>query len=353
MVGRLVQWRGRVELMLDGQIVLDEEGIRILAAIRDKGSIADAAESVGRSYAYVWRHIQKASKGLGYQLVDTIIGGSDYGGAVLTMKAKALLDDYNRLLRLQGDTLSGRGKKSAKPIDLTVTGSDCPGVRVLLEHLHDEARITSDLRAVGSAAGLAALMLREADIVGLHLLDEGTGQYNIPFLKRFWIDDRTTLVRGYLREQGLIVRRGNPRRVASIDDLTRKEVRLVNRQRGSGTRILLDHLLSRLAERRSVSVSRLVADVRGYENEVRSHGDVMAQISARKADVGLGLKPTEDRLDFISLHEEFFDFAMDRDKMKRAEVQAFTKLLSSRRFAEGVKGLGIKTTRESGNVVYP
>jgi len=149
------------------------------------------------------------------------------------------------------------------------------------------------------------------------------------------------------------VRRGNPKGIAGIDDLTRRDVRLVNRQRGSGTRILLDRLLSQLAERRSVSSSRLVASIRGYENEVRGHAEVMALISTGKADVGLGLRPTGERLDFLPVHEEFFDFAVDRDKLKRSEVQSLTRMLSSKRFAESAKPLGIKTTRESGTVVYP
>lgn len=341
--------------MVGGRRVLDEEGFRILSAIRSKGSIALAAEAVGRSYAYAWRYISEGSKELNLQLVDTRIGGLSHGGATLTKYAKSLLDEYDRLLRAQQDLIVTRAKKFHEAKDLSVTGSDCPALRLLLEIMHEEAGILSEVKAVGSAAGLATMMLGEADVVGLHLLDGGTGQYNIPFLRRFWIDDQAVLVRGYVRQQGLIVKRGNPRKISGLDDLTRSDVRFVNRQRGSGTRILLDHVLSQLSKRRSMSFSKLTARIRGYENEVRSHADVVEQILAGRADAGLGMRPTDDDLDFIPIHEELFDFAIDKDRINRREVEVFLRLLSSRKFKETLATVtpGIRTARETGKIVYP
>ncbi len=347
-------WAGRLELKVDGHMLLDEEGFQILRAIHEKGSIAFAAQSVGRSYAYVWRYIDGASKALGNKLAETSIGGRTHGSTTLTSYARNLLEEYNTLTRLQRNAITAHRKK-LKGIGLTVTGSDCPALSLLLEMLRDEAGIVSEMKAVGSAAGLATMMLAEADIAGLHLLDEATDQYNIPFLKRFWIEDKVQLVRGYVREQGLIVKRGNPHKITKLDDLTRKDVKIVNRQRGSGTRILLDHLLSKLAEKRSVSVSRLTRGVRGYENEVRSHSGVMEQILASKADVGLGIRPTGNYLDFIPIHKELFDFAIDKDKINRPVVQAFTHLLSSKKFKDalGLRRPGIHTIPDSGRIAYP
>jgi len=346
------RWEARVELKRAGVTVLDEEGVRILEAIRERGSIRVAAQVTGRSYAYVWRYLRRASMQLGYDLVETSVGGSEYGGAALTAEAKGLLDQYRRLRRSQGEALAREAAAGSKAPDLVVTGSDCPGVG-LIAGMMAEKGVSCRALPVGSAAGLASLMLREADIVGLHLLDAETGQYNIPFLERFWLEDRTILFRGYRRQQGLIVRRGNPKEISGIDDLVREDVRLVNRQRGSGTRILLDNLLSKLAERRSISLARLVKSVRGYENEARSHSDVAAEILARRADVGLGIRISEPRLEFIPIHEELFDFAVDNDTVKRPEVRAFTQVLASREFGKAAEGLGIRTTSETGHAVYP
>ncbi|MCB8953967.1 MAG: molybdopterin biosynthesis protein [Ardenticatenales bacterium] len=157
---------------------------------------------------------------------------------------------------------------------------------------------------VGSQAGLVALRRGEAHLAGSHLLDPKTGTYNLTAIRHYLPDLPVNLVALVGREQGLLVRRGNPLRIRDLADLARPDVRFVNRQRGAGTRVLLDYHLGRQG---------LSADqIAGYDTEEYTHLAVAAAVASGRADCGLGIAAAAQalELDFIPLFQERYDLVI-------------------------------------------
>ncbi|HZW31678.1 MAG TPA: molybdopterin biosynthesis protein [Isosphaeraceae bacterium] len=218
-----------------------------------------------------------------------------------------------------GETVSvvamGRG---LSPADLVVIGSHCTGIDLLLGILNDRG-FTSKTIWVGSQGGLAAVARGECDLAGIHLLDAETNQYNRPFLPA-----GATLLPGYGRMQGIAYRRGDGRFegrsvTEAVDAACRGgDCHLVNRNRGSGTRILIDRLL---AGRRPP----------GYAVEARSHNAVAAALQQGRADWGVLIAPVAAayELAFLPLSEERFDFVIPDHRWDRPAVAAFRELLTT------------------------
>jgi molybdate-binding protein/DNA-binding transcriptional regulator YhcF (GntR family) len=164
---------------------------------------------------------------------------------------------------------------------------------------------------VGSLDGLLQLLHGEAGLAGTHILDDETGVYNLPILRRLFVGQRLAVVTLAEREQGLMVAKGNPCAVYSLHDLARPGVRFINRQPGSGTRTLLDYSLRRL----SIAAS----DVAGYHDEAGTHTAVADAVARGQADAGLGVEAAARAFDlhFIPLIRERYDlvaFAEDRQR---------------------------------------
>jgi putative molybdopterin biosynthesis protein len=157
---------------------------------------------------------------------------------------------------------------------------------------------------VGSQGGLIALRRGLAHLAGCHLLDPETGEYNIPAIRKYMPGMTVRVVRLAARQQGLIVSRGNPKRLRAIGDLTRPSVVFVNRQRGAGTRVLLDHHLDRMGI--------LPQSIRGYEQEEYTHLAIAAAVAGRRADCGLGIAAAAAALglDFVPLFSERYDLVV-------------------------------------------
>jgi putative molybdopterin biosynthesis protein len=205
-----------------------------------------------------------------------------------------------------------------RPADLIVIGSHCTGLDYLLGRLH-EAGITSKVLAVGSTGGLEAAKRGECDLAGIHLLDPSTDTYNRPFLT-----SALELVPGYGRLQGVVFRRGDGRfegrdaAGAVAASLADPACVLVNRNRGSGTRLLIDGLLGS-------------ARPPGYLTEARSHNAVAAAVGQGRADWGVAIAPVAraSGLGFLPLRHEQYDFVIPRARRARPAVQAFTQLLTN------------------------
>jgi putative molybdopterin biosynthesis protein len=245
--------------------------------------------------------------------------------------------------------------ESIKPADLTIIGSHCIGVDILLSLAAEKSPLSAKVINVGSSGGLAAVARGESDISGTHLIDEKTGLYNIPFLGKLKVANKAYLVRGYDREQGLLVPKGNPKKIRGVKDLLRPGVSFINRNPGSGTRVLLDLELSRLAEKRGASIKTLIQGITGYEVEAKSHSAVAAAIAFGRAEVGLAIRTVAEHygLDFIPLREEKYDFAIPSDRMNKPAVKRFLHTLSSSKFAERLeKTPGLKANNETGEVIH-
>ncbi|MFH0897768.1 MAG: substrate-binding domain-containing protein, partial [Candidatus Bathyarchaeota archaeon] len=245
-----------------------------------------------------------------------------------------------------------------KPADLMIIGSHCVGIDLLLTLMRSRASIKTKVVNIGSSGGLAAIRRGEADIAGTHLLDENTGEYNISFLERFGIVDKAVLVRGYVREQGLIVAKGNPKNIQGLEDLDGgRPLSIINRNPGSGTRILLDTLLRRIAEERKVSFDQLTDNIEGYKAEAKSHTAVAVAVLHGKADLGLAIRSVAERygLGFLPIADENYDFLIQRSRFEKPSIQTFLEVLRSKEFKKELKQRlpGLSPTEETGRIIYP
>jgi len=196
---------------------------------------------------------------------------------------------------------------------------------------------------VGSLGGLVALRDGLCHLAGSHLLDPATGQYTLPYLEKlFGPDADIAVVRLVHRDQGLIVPPGNPLNIKGIEDLTRPGLRYVNRQRGAGTRVLLDQ---KLAEHHINP-----ATVSGYSREEHTHLAVAAAVAAGRADTALGIlaAATAFKLDFVPIAQEPYDLVLRASALSDEHLAPLWTLLESRAFQAEVEGLGGYSCNETG-----
>ena len=207
-----------------------------------------------------------------------------------------------------------------------------------------DPRLTLASSNVGSLGGLLALRRGEAHIAGTHLLDEETGEYNVSSVRKYVPDEDIVLVTLVHRVQGLIVSPGNPKSIQSLEDLTRGDVRFVNRQRGSGTRVLLDYLL----KQQGIASE----DVSGYEREEFTHLAVAAAVAGGVADVGAGVLSAARALDmdFVPLSTERYDLAIPTQYYKTPLLEPVLTLIRSDEFKRKVDALGGYDTTATGDV---
>jgi putative molybdopterin biosynthesis protein len=186
---------------------------------------------------------------------------------------------------------------------------------------------------VGSQGGLIALRRGEAHLAGSHLLNPETGEYNISHIRQYMPDIPVRVLALVRREQGLLIRRGNPKGIKGLDDLTRTDVRFVNRQRGAGTRVLLDYHLKSM----TINPERIV----GYGQEEYTHLGVAAAVVSGRADCGLGIAAAAQALDldFIPLFQERYDLVIPRRFAETDLLAPLFGLLTDRSFREAVSQL--------------
>jgi putative molybdopterin biosynthesis protein len=198
---------------------------------------------------------------------------------------------------------------------------------------------------VGSLAGLAALRDGLCHLAGSHLLDADSGEYTLPWVERLMPDHDAAVVRLTHREQGLIVAPGNPLGLEGIDDLTRPGLRYVNRQRGAGTRVLLDHSLSQ----RGIEPDT----IDGYAREEHTHLAVAAAVAADRADCGLGVLAAARAfgLDFVPVAKEPYDLVLERASLDSELLAPLWDLLASAEFRAEVDALGGYDTSEMGRAI--
>lgn len=196
---------------------------------------------------------------------------------------------------------------------------------------------------VGSMAGLMALKRGEAHLAPTHLLDQESGVYNASYVRQIFPHEEMALIKGVERIQGLIVKKGNPLNIRSIADLP--NCRYVNRQRGAGTRVLLDYLL------RKENIDP--ASIHGYEREAATHMAVAAAVNSDSADVGMGVFSAARALDldFIEVGPEEYDFAVPVPFLDLPLIRKFRQLLCSAEFRRRLDELGGYAGPRSGEII--
>jgi putative molybdopterin biosynthesis protein len=227
------------------------------------------------------------------------------------------------------------------------TGSHDLAIGVLEDQLklrHAELKIAAT--NVGSLGGLLALQRGETHIAGTHLLDPETGAYNVPDIQRAIPKVPVVLVHLAQREQGILVTSGNPKSIRTLEDLTRAGVRFVNRQPGSGTRVLLDYEL----KKRGIDA----ASLSGYEREEFTHMAVGVAIASGLADAGLGVRAAANALglDFLPVASEQYDLLVARSFFESPRGAQLLEIMASAGFKAAVASLGGYDTTRAGYVIY-
>jgi putative molybdopterin biosynthesis protein len=211
-----------------------------------------------------------------------------------------------------------------------------------LKRSHPQRKISA--ANVGSLGGLLALKRGEAHVVGTHLLDPETGTYNLPDICRHLRQSDVVVVNLVVREQGLIVAKGNPKNIRRLQDLRRTDVRFVNRQPGAGTRVLLDYKLAKLRLRPE--------RIHGYEREEFTHMAVAVAVASGLADCGLGVRSAANALglDFVAVDKEDYDLVFRRDFYSSEAGQALLAALRGEDFRQAVMRLGGYDVSRTGEV---
>jgi putative molybdopterin biosynthesis protein len=314
--------RGRTEFVLVSLIEKDE-GKRMKDESAVSQAIADRSSFIPHPCRYVAYPLEKGSGSV------TSLAIAD--GFVVVPRQREYLE--------AGDIVDVHLQSSQVwPADLVVIGSHCTGLDYLLGLLEERGFRTKFLM-VGSTGGLNAARRGECDLAGIHLLDSETLTYNTPYLT-----EELTLLPGYGRSQGLVFRpedkrfAGKSSTEAVAAALGDPSCLFVNRNRGSGTRVLIDRLLAG-------------ARPPGYSSEVRSHHAVVAAVEAGRADWGVAIANLAQQagLSTIPVQEEQFDFVIPRCRLKRPAVHLFRELITSKPVRNCLLSMGFRISAPGAN----
>ena len=251
--------------------------------------------------------------------------GIDFGEEV----EAELLEDLNRIKN-----------------NIIVTGSHDLILDILRNELQEES---SDFNLisfnVGSMGGVLALKQKRTHLATAHLLDPESGEYNLPYIKKMCPQRELKVVNLTYREQGIMVKRGNPKNIKGIDDLVKKGIKFINRQKGSGTRVLLDYLL------KNKSINPL--DIPGYSQEVYTHLMVASAVAEGNVDIGLGILSAAKvfGLDFVPVIKERYDIIIPKEYYSSLKIQKILAIIKSRKFQKKVLNLGGYDLSQSGKVI--
>jgi putative molybdopterin biosynthesis protein len=230
---------------------------------------------------------------------------------------------------------------------LLASGSNDPVLDILqtcLRKVHPEFFIFST--NTGSRDGLVALEQGHTDIAWSHLLDPESGEYNIPYLDTLVPSVKAVVVNLFFRELGFVVARGNPLAIRGVSDLARPQVRFINRQAGSGTRLLLDQLLEKEGGKAEA--------ITGYDDEVFTHIEVGLAILSGESDTGIATAAVSQLLglDFIPVARERFDMICDQGVFFQKGVQALMEVLNGAMFRKRVEKIASYDFSSAGRILY-
>ena len=231
---------------------------------------------------------------------------------------------------------------------VVIVGSHDNTLDVLADQIRsvkNHGGITLSSSHVGSLGGLMALKKGFCHLAGSHLLDEEDGSYNLSYIRKHLPDTPVKVVNLVLRDQGLIIPKGNPKGVRGIEDLVRGDIRFIIRQKGSGTRILLDFKL----KEHGLDHKR----IDGYGLDEYTHMSVAAAVLSGAADVGLGIYAAAKALDldFIPVVTEQYDLVIDEAHYHSRNIQMVCETINSKEFRDRVEALGGYSTARTGSVI--
>jgi molybdate transport repressor ModE-like protein len=323
--------------------------LNLLMSIQETGSISKAARLVGLSYRYSWGMLRDVEKLFGTPLLNTDRGR----GTTLTPLAEKLIWADKRIRARLSPTLESLASELENEIGKTIVGKTKPlrldashGFAVdALMHQLTQANLPVDLRYRNSTDAVAALSRKECDLAGFHV---PLGEFEKKAVARYtqWLNPREhCLIHLAVRSQGLFVAPGNPKKINTLQDLTRPGVRFVNRQAGSGTRMLLELMLA------GAGISPF--DIEGYQSNEFTHSAVAAYIASGMADVGVGVKTAAHRfsLDFIPLIQERYFLALPLALMEDPLIEHVIEVVQSGYFRKVINTLAGYDSTDTGKIL--
>jgi len=230
--------------------------------------------------------------------------------------------------------------------NIIVTGSHDLVLDILRNELQEEF---SDFNLVsfnvGSMGGLLALKQKRTHLATAHLLDPESGEYNFPYIRKMLPHRELVVMNLTYREQGIMVKRGNPKNIKGIDGLVKKDIKFINRQKGSGTRVLLDYLL------KNKGINPL--DIKGYSKEEYTHLMVASAVAEGSVDAGLGILSAAKafHLDFVPVVKERYDIIIPKEYYSSIKIQKLLTVIRLEKFKKKVLSLGGYDLSQSGKVL--
>ncbi|HEU5435282.1 MAG TPA: substrate-binding domain-containing protein [Telluria sp.] len=343
-----VHIRPHWEISFSAEPALDTAALLgLLLAIQETGSIAQAAKAVHLSYRYAWGLLREAERLFGQSLLETGRGR----GTTLTPLAQKLVWADRRIAARLSPTLESLASELESELG-KVTQEKLGTIRMDASHGFAVAALTAylstielpmELRYRNSTDAVAALARRECDLAGFHV-PRGTHEAATAAWYMRWLDEGHSLVHIAGREQGLFVARGNPLGIRGLADLTRSAVRFVNRQAGSGTRMLLEMMLAE---------EGIAPDaINGYNSAEFTHSAVAAYIASGMGDVGIGVRTAAERfkLDFIPLVWERYFFALRTDALDEPLMRQLLTMVRQPAYHREVAALPGYDASETGKI---
>ncbi len=323
--------------------------LKLLSAIQSQGAIFQAAKAVNLSYRHAWGLLREAEEIFGGTLLEKQRGR----GTRLTHLATTLLWADKRIAARLSPTLESLSSELETELGKSVLGSHNT-VRLIARHGFAvealvkriiAAEVPVEFRYLSSTGAIAALARHECDLAGFHI---PLGDFEADAVRRFtrWLDpEQHCLIHLAILNQGLFLAPGNPKNILSLTDLARPDVYFVNRQIGSGTRMLLEMLL----EKAGVQPN----EINGFDSEEFTHSAIAAYIASGMADVGFGVETAARRfgLDFIPLVQERYFFAAEREAMQKPPLRDVITILQSEDFKKQVNQLVGYDASDTGNIL--
>ena len=339
---------------VSGIIVIEQLLKPVIACLNGRAHLPSRTvkAKLSRSVMSTLKYHEFVRVHLGYVDKELIATNLNRGAGIVSsfMKADGILEIPQNTEGYQaGDIVDVRLLRRLSEIrqSLVVTGSHDPLIDELFEFLRrswKDSYVASS--HVGSMGGIMAIRNKAAHAAGVHLLDENTGEYNIPFIKKYFPKGGVVLIECVKRVQGIIVQNGNPKNIRTLSDLTEKGLKFVNRQKGSGTRILCDYL----CKKEGIDTKSIY----GYDHEEYTHTAVAALIKAGDADAGLGIYSAAHMydLDFMSVCEEEYDFLIPESELDSEKISRLLDTLKSPAFQMRLKDMGGYIMENPGKIRY-
>jgi len=328
-----------MEIKLNFRWQVDKQGIdpvlfRLLESIQQEGSLQQATKIHNVSYRFAWGLLNQWQAILGQPLVILERGR----GAKLSAIGHKLLSTEQTLLARFSPELDNFATQFKREFEALLSSNDSERVTLYASHglamgalrelMHQQSDLKLDLHFYGSLESLRALEQKQCDIAGFHIPIGAIANTLSPHYLKLLDSKEHKLIYVVKRNQGLMVKQGNPKQISGIKSLINTDIEFINRQAGSGTRLLFDQLLQ--------AEGIPSAEVNGYDNEEFTHMAVAAMIASGAADVGFGIAPMAEKLNlqFIPLIWEHYCLAVPSALEKESHVNQIIQLLKDDRFKE-------------------